>query len=64
MTLQFKVPTMKCDGCAEVVTEAIQSVDADAKVDINVETKDVSAETSASVEALRAAIAAQGHTVA
>ena len=63
MTMQFKVPSMKCDGCAEAVTEAIQSLDADAKVDINVETKDVAAETTASAEAVREAIAAKGHTV-
>ena len=63
MALQFKVPSIVCDGCAETVTKAIQSLDADAKVDINVETKDVSAETTASEEAIREAIAAKGHTV-
>jgi len=63
MTMQFKVPSMKCDGCAEAVTEAIQSLDADAKVDVNVDTKDVAAETTASAAAVREAIAAKGHTV-
>ncbi|MEM6714557.1 MAG: heavy-metal-associated domain-containing protein [Cyanobacteria bacterium P01_D01_bin.6] len=63
MALQFKVPSIVCDGCAETVTKAIQSLDAGAKVDINVETKDVSAETTASEEAIREAIAAKGHTV-
>ncbi|MEM1278561.1 MAG: heavy-metal-associated domain-containing protein [Cyanobacteria bacterium P01_H01_bin.152] len=63
MALQFKVPSIVCDGCAETVTKAIQSLDAGAKVDINVETKDVSAETTASEEAIREAISAKGHTV-
>ena len=63
MTLQFKVPSIVCDGCAKTVAAAITSLDANAKVDINVETKDVSAETTASEEAIRAAIAAKGHTV-
>ena len=63
MTLQFKVPSIVCDGCAETVTAAITSLDTNAKVEINVETKDVSAETTASEESIRAAIAAKGHTV-
>lgn len=54
---------MVCDGCAETVEAAIKSLDADAKVDINVETKAVSAETTASAEAVHEAIAAKGHTV-
>jgi copper chaperone len=64
MTLQFKVPSMKCEGCADAVTEAIQSLDAGAKVEIDVDSKAVSAETSASVDAVREAIAAKGHTMA
>jgi copper chaperone len=64
MTLQFKVPSMKCEGCADAVTEAIQSLDAGAKVEIDVDSKAVSAETSASEDAVREAIAAKGHTMA
>jgi copper chaperone len=64
MTLQFKVPSMKCEGCADAVTEAIQSLDAGAKVEIDVDSKAVAAETDASVEAVREAIAAKGHTMA
>ncbi len=57
MALQFKVPSMVCDGCAETVAAAIKSLDTGATVDINVETQDVSAETTASEAAIRAAIA-------
>ncbi|MGD1860591.1 MAG: heavy-metal-associated domain-containing protein [Leptolyngbyaceae cyanobacterium] len=64
MALQFKVPSMTCEGCAEVVTKAIQSLDANAQVDIDVKTKAVSADTTASAEAVREAIAAKGHTMA
>lgn len=63
MTLNFKVPSMVCDKCAETVTQAIQSLDQDAKIDVHVQTKDVTAETNASMEAIREAIAARGHTV-
>ncbi len=64
MTLQFKVPSIKCGGCADAVTEAIQSLDAGAKVEVDVDNKAVTAETSASVDAVREAIAAKGHTMA
>ncbi|PSN19864.1 copper chaperone [filamentous cyanobacterium CCP5] len=63
MTLQLKVPSIVCEGCADTITEAIQSLDSSSKVNVNIETKDVSAETSAAESAIREAIAAKGHTV-
>ncbi|PSN12264.1 copper chaperone [filamentous cyanobacterium CCT1] len=63
MALHLKVPSMVCDGCVETVTEAIKALDADAKVDINLETKDVNADTTASESAVREAITAEGYTV-
>ncbi len=63
MTLQFKVPSMVCDGCANAVKAAIAELDAGARVDINLDTKAVSAETSASMDAVRAAVSDCGHTV-
>ena len=63
MTLHFKVPSIACEGCADTITQAIQALDADAKVDVNVETKAVSAETSATEAAVREAIASKGHTI-
>ena len=63
MTLQFKVPSMVCEGCVKTVTEAIQTVDSGARVNILLETKDVSIETQASAESIKEAIAAKGHTI-
>ncbi|MGK7903574.1 MAG: heavy-metal-associated domain-containing protein [Hormoscilla sp.] len=63
MTVQFKVPSMVCDGCAETVTKAIQTVDPGAKVNIVLETKEVSVESNASLDAIKEAIAAKDHTV-
>lgn len=63
MALQLKVPSMTCEGCVDTVTKAIKTVDGGAKVDIDLETKDVSVETEASRASIRDAIVAQGHTV-
>ena len=63
MTIQLKVPSIVCDGCADTITKAITELDSDAKVNVNVETKEVSTETSASESAVREAITAKGHTV-
>ena len=63
MTLQFKVPSMVCEGCVKTVTEAIQTVDSAAQVNIVLETKDVSIETQADAAPIKEAIAAKGHTV-
>jgi copper chaperone len=64
MAMQFKVPSIVCDGCADTITKAITELDSGAQVNVNVETKEVSAETSASESAVREAITAKGHTVA
>ena len=63
MTIQLKVPSIVCDGCADTITKAITELDSGAKVNVNVETKEVSTETSASESAVREAITAKGHTV-
>lgn len=63
MSLQFKVPSMVCDGCMDTVTKAIQSVNANAQVNISLETKQVQVDSQASMETLKEAITAKGHTV-
>jgi len=54
--LHFRVPDMDCNGCVKKVTEAVHSVDAKAVVKADLETKEVSIETTGSesdiVEAL------------
>ncbi|MGP1387656.1 MAG: heavy-metal-associated domain-containing protein [Thainema sp.] len=61
--MTFKVPTITCKGCAETITEASKVVDSDAKVDVDIEKKEVNIESKASEESFREAIVASGHTV-
>ncbi|WP_346292653.1 heavy-metal-associated domain-containing protein [Sphaerothrix gracilis] len=64
MSVKFTVPSMVCDGCTETVAEAITKVDGKAKVNIDLTSKEVMAETEASEASIRQAIQATGHTVA
>lgn len=64
MTLQLKVPKLACAACVNTVTEAIQSVDATARVDANTKTKIVNVETSQSKEKIEKAIASVGYPAA
>ncbi|MEM6436247.1 MAG: heavy-metal-associated domain-containing protein [Cyanobacteria bacterium P01_D01_bin.115] len=63
MALNLKVPSIVCDGCAETVTKAIHTVDANAQVNVDVSGKTVTAETNAAESVVREAITASGHTV-
>ncbi|MGI0500060.1 heavy-metal-associated domain-containing protein [Limnospira platensis CENA597] len=62
MTIKLTVSSMVCDACANSVTKAIHTVDSDATVNIDLNTKMVTVEATASESALRAAIAKAGHT--
>lgn len=57
--LKFQVDGMSCDHCVRAVTEAVQSADPDAKVDIDLESKKVAVdsrrESAAIAEAIREA---------
>jgi copper chaperone len=57
--LEFQLPTMTCGHCVKAVTGAIQSVDAQAKVTIDLPTHQVQVDTGAEratlVEALKEA---------
>ena len=64
MVLEFKVPSMVCDRCADTVKSAIANLDSSAKVNVTLETKAVTVETNASLAAVQEAIADVGHTVA
>lgn len=63
MSLQLKVPSIVCDGCAETITKAVKSVDADARVDVDVSAKTVKVEGIQSEKSIKQAITATGHTV-
>jgi copper chaperone len=63
MTINLKVPSMVCDGCAETVTKAIKTVDGQARVNIDLDSKVVAIESAASPESFQQAITAVGHDV-
>ncbi|MBW4497374.1 MAG: heavy-metal-associated domain-containing protein [Oscillatoria princeps RMCB-10] len=63
MALELKVPSMVCEGCVDTVTKAIKTVDSDAGVNVDLETKTVSVESPASEESIKQAIVATGHTI-
>ncbi|MGD1919631.1 MAG: heavy-metal-associated domain-containing protein [Pleurocapsa sp.] len=63
MTIYLKVPSMVCDGCVSVVKEAILTHEPEAKVDINLDTKQVVVDTQASETSIKQIITAAGHEV-
>ncbi|MBV9389404.1 MAG: heavy-metal-associated domain-containing protein [Chroococcidiopsidaceae cyanobacterium CP_BM_ER_R8_30] len=63
MALKLKVPNVMCSGCAETITEAITTMEPDAKVDVDVKAKTVSVESAASEESIKQAITAAGYTI-
>ncbi|MBV8886002.1 MAG: heavy-metal-associated domain-containing protein [Chroococcidiopsidaceae cyanobacterium CP_BM_RX_35] len=63
MALKLKVPNVMCSGCVETITEAITTMEPDAKVDVDVKAKTVSVESAASEESIKQAITAAGYTI-
>jgi copper chaperone len=63
MAITLKVPTMVCDGCVETVSKAIATHEPQAKVNIDLDTKQVTVETEASETSIRQIIVATGHEV-
>ena len=45
--IQFNIPSMSCGHCEKAVTQAVHQVDPQAKVDVNLGTKQVQVESSA-----------------
>ena len=58
---QFKIENMTCSHCAQTVEKAVKSVDAGAKVSVDLTTKAVKVESPAAAEALLAAIHNAGY---
>jgi copper chaperone len=59
----FRVPDMHCDGCVRSVTGAVRDLDDKATVQADLQTRQVRVETTASDEAVAAAIREAGFTV-
>ena len=64
MKLELSISDLACSACVETVTKAVQEVDAEAQVEADPKTKQVSIDTNASESAIKSAIAAAGYTVA
>jgi copper chaperone len=63
MALKLNVPDISCNHCAETISESIRVVEADAKVNIDVDAKTVTVESSASEESIKQAIVDAGYTI-
>jgi copper chaperone len=61
MKLQFKVPEMTCGGCVSNITRAIKTVDANATVHGDLQTKIVLVETKSPEPEIKAALAQAGY---
>jgi copper chaperone len=59
--IQFNIPQMSCGHCARAVTEAVQEIDANAKVDVDLVSKKVQVESTADPQKLAAALAEAGY---
>jgi copper chaperone len=64
MTIQLTVPNMACSACANNITNAVKTVDADAIVQADPQTKRVNVETQASETSIKDALAAAGYPAA
>jgi copper chaperone len=45
--MDFHIPSMSCGHCVKAVTQAVHDVDAAAKVDVNLDTKQVQVDSRA-----------------
>lgn len=59
--LRLRVPNMTCGGCARSVTRAVQRVDANARVDIDVPAREVRVQTTADEQVLLKALEEAGY---
>lgn len=62
--MQLNVSSIVCQGCADTITKAVKDLDANAVVQVNVETKQVTVDSQADEAAVKAAIVATGHHIA
>lgn len=61
MSLSLKVPSMSCGGCVSTITKAVHSVDPQAEVNVNLQTKTVQVETSLTAPVVSKALAQAGY---
>jgi len=61
--LQFQVQGMSCGHCVKAVTQAVQSVYPEARVEVDLETGRVRVESAADADRVARAIEEAGYTV-
>jgi copper chaperone len=62
--IELTLPTMTCGHCVRTVTETVQRVDADAKLQIDLPTHQVRIESQLPSERFAAALADEGYAAA
>lgn len=60
---ELQVEGMTCGGCVRGVTRSVQSIDSNARVDVDLAAKKVRIDTQASLDAVKSAISAAGYPV-
>lgn len=60
---ELQVEGMNCGGCVRGVTRSVQSIDSNARVDVDLPGKKVRVESQASLDAVKAAISEAGYPV-
>lgn len=59
--IEFNIQSMSCGHCVGRVTEAVKSVDPQASVEVDLQTKKVKVQSSADREAVSAALSEAGY---
>lgn len=59
--MELRIESMTCGGCARSVAKAIQTVDPDARIEVNPDARTVKVETTASQPALQQALEQAGN---
>ena len=57
----FKIPDMSCAHCVKAISEAVHALDADAKVETDLEKKSVTIDSHVSSAALAQALSQAGY---
>ena len=59
--MEFSIPDMSCGHCAGVITQAVQQLDADAMISIDLPAKKVTVETAHDRQTVAAALTKAGY---
>ena len=65
MALKFNVPEISCDHCKSTIVNTLSSIESIESVDVDIETKDVTLESSneVSLDLVKSLLDEQGYTV-